>query len=76
MQRFYFETYAPEIYEMFFYKHAETIEYVKSSLHLKKNGNFLGLITDKFAIIHRVFIYFRFKNAKFSGYFFYMNPNI
>ena len=24
-----FEIYAPEIYEMFVYKHAETIEYVK-----------------------------------------------
>ena len=42
MQRFYFETYAPEIYEMFFYKHTETIEYVKSSLLLKKNVNYTG----------------------------------
>lgn len=33
----------PEIYKMFVYKHAETIEYgKKSSLLFKKNTNFVG----------------------------------
>ena len=30
------------MYEMCVYKHTETIEYVKSSLLLKKNTNFTG----------------------------------
>ena len=34
--------FAPVIYEMFVYKHIETIEYVKSSLLFKKNSNFTG----------------------------------
>ena len=38
-----FEICTPEIYEMFVYKHKQTIEHVKkSSLLVKKNANFTG----------------------------------
>ena len=37
-----FELYTRKVWEMFVYKHAETIEYVKISLLFKKNTNFTG----------------------------------
>ena len=39
---FFFEIYAPEIYEVFVYKHRETIECVKKYPIFLKNTNFTG----------------------------------
>ena len=55
---YFFEICTPNIHEMFIYKHAETIEYVKNSLLFKKNTNFPGKYepepehTVKFSNLH------------------------
>ena len=56
---------APEIYKMFVYKHIETMNMLKSS-------HFLGKLQTSRVNNSRI----SFKNAKFSGYCFYMIPNI
>ena len=62
-----FETCAREIYEKFVYKHLQTVEYVK------KLAFFLRNLQTSWANNSRIL---RIKNAKFSGYCFYMNTNI
>ena len=57
-----FEICAREICEEFDHKHSETIEYVKTSLLFKTFTTFIG---NNSRII-------RIKNAKFSGYCFYL----
>ena len=52
---------APEIYEIFVYKHIETM-----------SSHFLGKLQTSRVNNSRI----SFKNAKFSGYCFYMIPNI
>ena len=52
---------APEIYEMFVYKHIETM-----------SSHFLGKLQTSRVNNSRISV----KNAKFSGYCFYMIPNI
>ena len=56
------DVYACEICEKFVYKHSETIEYVKNYPTFK---NFTKFKSKKLE-----------RNAKFSGYCFYMNTNI
>ena len=50
---------------MFIYKHAETIQYVE-----KQSSEILFTQTSQESMI-----FLRIKNAKVSGYFFYMNLN-
>ena len=56
---------APEIYEMFVYKHIETMNMLKSS-------HFSGKLQTSRVNNSRIR---RIKNAKFSGYCFHVNPN-
>ena len=65
-QHVLFELCAPEIYEIFVYKHTETIEYAKNSLPFKK-------IQTSRINNSRIL---RIKNAKRLGYCFYINRNI
>ena len=58
---------AREIYEKFVYKHSETIEYVKKFAYFLRNLQTLRTNNSRIP---------RIKNAKFSGYCFYMNTNI
>ena len=62
-----FEICAREIWEKFVYKHSETIGYVQKLAHFLRN---LQTSRASNSRIHRI------KNAKFSGYCFYMNNNI
>ena len=52
---------------MFVYKHAETIEYVKKSAYFLRKIQTLRVNNSRILTI---------KNAKFSGYFVYVNLNI
>ena len=62
-----FELCAREMYEKFVYKHSETIEYVKTLNAFLRNLQTLQANNSRIL---------RIKNAKFSGYCFYMNTKI